>query len=156
MAALMDLVAGDEREILLAITVEDWAGLDDSTRFDAHLSLGGGLDPTWLDLFSEAVRNVSSGDGPSDFIDARRELDGPGDAGDRVIERVDPAWIGAIARLPDHDVDAVAGRWIDLVEEEIGFLPREEKPWIRQLAGDIVGFARAADRSSDVLFAWSL
>ncbi len=99
---------------------------------------------------------MTNGDGPADFIDARRELDGPGDAGERVIERVDPAWIDAIARLPDHDVDAVAGRWIDLVEEEIGFLPREEKPWIRQLAGDIVAFARAADHSADVLFAWSL
>ena len=156
MGALMDLVAGDEREILLAITVEDWAGLDDRGRFDAHLALGGGLDPTWLDLFSEAVRNVTNGDGPADFIDARRELDGPGDAGDRVIERVDPAWIDAVARIADHDVDAVAGRWIDLVEEEIGFLPREEKPWIRQLAGDVVRFARAADHSADVLFAWSL
>jgi hypothetical protein len=156
MGALMDLVAGNEREILLAISVEDWAGFDDASRFDAHLALGGGLDPTWLDLFSEAVRTVTNDDGPADFIDSRRELDGPGDAGDRVIERVDPVWIGAIARLPDHDVDAVAGRWIDLVEEELGMLPREEKPWIRKLAGDIVAFARAADRSPDVLFAWSL
>ncbi len=159
MGSLMDLVAGDERAILLAISVEDWAGFDDRSRFDAHLSLGGGLDPTWLDLFSEAVRTVTRGDGPADFIDARRELDGPeasAESGDRVIERVDPAWIGAIARLPDHDVDAIAGRWVDLVEEELGFLPREEKPWIRQLAGDIVAFARAADRSADVLFAWSL
>jgi hypothetical protein len=156
MSALMDLVAGDEREILLAITVEDWAGFDDRARFPAHLALGGGLDPTWLDLFSEAVRAVTNADGPADFIDARRELDGPGDAGERVIERVDPVWIGAIARLPDHNVDAVAGRWIDLVEEELGFLPREEKPWIRQLAADIVAFARAADRAPDVLFAWSL
>jgi hypothetical protein len=152
----MDLVAGSEREILLAISVEDWAGFDDRSRFDAHLALGGGLDPTWLDLFSEAVRVVTGGDGPADFIDARRELDGPSEEVDRVVERVDPTWIGAIARLPDHDVDAVAGRWIDLVEEELGLLPREEKPWIRQLAGDLVAFARAADRSPDVLFAWSL
>jgi hypothetical protein len=152
----MDLVAGSEREILLAISVEDWAGFDDKSRFDAHLALGGGLDPTWLDLFSEAVRVVTGDDGPADFIDARRELDGSGEEVDRVVERVDPTWIGAIARLPDHDVDAVAGRWIDLVEEELGFLPREEKPWIRQLAGDLVAFARAADRSPDVLFAWSL
>ena len=151
----MDLVAGSEREILLAISVEDWAGFDDASRFDAHLSLGGGLDPTWLDLFSEAVRSITRGDGPADFIDARRELDGA-EEGERVIERVDPGWIGAIARLADHDVDAVAGRWIDLVEEELGFLPREEKPWIRQLAADVVKFARAADRSPDVLFAWSL
>src|SRR5829696_4854246 len=156
MAALMDLVAGDQRDILLAISVEDWAGFDDRSRFDAHLALGGGLDPTWLDLFSEAVRSVIGGEGPADFIDARRELDGAADDAERVIERVDPAWIGAIARLPDHDVDAVAGRWIDLVEEELGFLPREEKPWIRQLAADIVAFARAADRAPDVLFAWSL
>jgi len=156
MGALMDLVAGSEREILLAISVEDWAGFDDRGRFDAHLALGGGLDPTWLDLFSEAVRVVTDGDEPADFIDSRRELDGSADEIDRVVERVDPAWIGAIARLPDHDVDAVAGRWIDLVEEELGFLPREEKPWIRKLAGDIVAFARAADRSADVLFAWSL
>jgi hypothetical protein len=155
MSALMDLVAGSEREILLAISVEDWAGFDDASRFDAHLSLGGGLDPTWLDLFSEAVRSITRGDGPADFIDARRELDGA-EEGERVIERVDPGWIGAIARLADHDVDAVAGRWIDLVEEELGFLPREEKPWIRQLAADVVKFARAADRSPDVLFAWSL
>ncbi|HET9613656.1 MAG TPA: hypothetical protein VFP22_02490 [Candidatus Limnocylindrales bacterium] len=156
MAALMDLIAGDARSILLALTVEDWAGLDDRNRFDAHLSLGGGLDPTWLDLFSEAVRNVTDRDEPSSFLDARRELDGPGEAGDRVIERVDPGWVDSIARLPDHDVDGVAGRWIDLVEEEIGMLPREEKPWIRKLAGDIVAFARAADHSDAVLFAWAL
>ena len=156
MGSLMDLVAGREREILLAISVEDWAGFYARSRFDAHLALGGGLDPTWLDLFSEAVRSVTGGDAPQDFIDARRELDGPGDIGDRMIERVDPAWIGAIARLPDGHVDAIAGRWVDLVEEELGFLPREEKPWIRKLAGDVVAFARAADRSPDVLFAWSL
>jgi hypothetical protein len=156
MGALMDLVAGDAREILLAIAVEDWAGLDDRNRFDAHLSLGGGLDPTWLDLFAEAVRTVARSDGPADFIDARRELDGSAEAADRVIERVDPSWIDAIARLPDRHIDAVAGRWVDLVEEELGMLPREEKPWIRQLASDLVDFARAADHSSDVLFAWSL
>ncbi len=84
------------------------------------------------------------------------ELNGPSDEVDRVIERVDPAWISAVARLADRHIDAIAGRWVDLVEEDLGFLPREEKPWIRQLAGDIVTFARAADRSQDVLFAWSL
>ena len=152
----MDLVAGDERAILLAISVEDWASLDDRGRFDAHLSLGGGLDPTWLDLFSEATRNVTGSDQPSGFLEARRELDGPDGATDRVIERVDPAWIGAIARLSDRAVDGVAGRWIDLIEEEFGELPREEKPWIRQLTGDIVAFARDADQSNDVLFAWAL
>jgi hypothetical protein len=154
--ALMDLIAGDAREILLVLTVEDWAALKDRSRFDAHLSLGGGLDPTWLDLFSEAIRTVTGRDTPADFIDARRELEGPGQLAERSIERVDPAWLAAVARLPDNDVDAVAGRWIDLVEEDLGELPREEKPWIRELAGQIVTFARAADRSQDVIFAWAL
>jgi hypothetical protein len=156
MGALMDLIAGDAREILLALTVDDWAALADRSRVDAHLSLGGGLDPTWLDLFSEAVRTVTGGDTPADFIDARRELDGPGQLAERSIERVDPSWLSAVARLADRDVDAIAGRWIDLVEEDLGELPRDEKPWIRELAGEIVRFARAADRSRDVLFAWSL
>jgi hypothetical protein len=152
----MDLVAGDSREILLAIAVDDWDAFADRTRFDAHLSLGGGLDPTWLDLFAEAVRSVTDADEPRDFLDARRELDGPGDAGERTIERVDPDWISAVAEIADHQIGAIAGRWIDLVEEELGELPREEKPWIRTLAADLVGFARAADRSPAVLFAWSL
>jgi hypothetical protein len=156
MGFLMDLVAGDSREILLAIRIDDWAGLDDTGRFDAHISLGGAMDPTWLDRFSEAVRDVTGSDEPVDFIDARRDLDGPGDLGDRTVERIDPAWISGIARLSEGQVDAVAGRWIELVEEDIGALPREEKPWIRQVAGDLVGFARRSDLSSAVILAWSL
>jgi hypothetical protein len=152
----MDLIAGDAREILLVLTVDDWAALGDRSRFDAHLSLGGGLDPTWLDLFSEAVRSVTGGEAPADFIDARRELEGPGHLAERSIEGVDPAWLDAVARVADRDIDAVAGRWIDLVEEDLGELPREEKPWIRELTGQIVGFARAADPSKDVIFAWAL
>jgi hypothetical protein len=152
----MDLVAGDSREILLAISVEDYASFGDRSRFDAHLALGGGIDPTWLDLFSEATRSVTRRDAPGDFLDARRELEGPGEAGDRSVERVDPRWVSAIAMVRDQEVDAITGRWIDLIEEELGALPREEKPWIRTLAGQIVAFARAADRSPAVLFAWSL
>ncbi|HEX5590754.1 MAG TPA: hypothetical protein VFX65_10735 [Candidatus Limnocylindrales bacterium] len=156
MGFLMDLVAGDSREILLAISVDDWAGFDDPDRFDGHVALGGAMDPTWLDRFSEAVRTVTGADEPADFIDARRELDGPGDIGERTVERVDPSWITAIARVGDRDIDAIAGRWIELLEEEIGALPREEKPWIRQVAGDLVAFARRADASPAVILAWSL
>ena len=61
-----------------------------------------------------------------------------------------------MARISDGSVDAIAGRWIDLVEEELGMLPREEKPWIRDLAGQVVAFCRTADAAPDVLFAWSL
>jgi hypothetical protein len=155
MGAQMDLVAGDSREILLAITMDDWAGLADRSRIDAHLSLGGGLDPTWLDLFAEAVRAVTGSNEPADFIDARQELEGR-QMTERSVERIDRGWLGVIARVPDSDIDAIAGAWIDLVEEDLGGLPREEKPWIRQLAGEIIRFARDSDRSPDVLFAWAL
>jgi hypothetical protein len=156
MAALMDLIAGETREILLALSIEDYDSLDDRSRFDAHLALGGGLDPTWLDLFSEAARTTLVRETPSDFIDARRDLNGRGATGERTVELVDPEWIAAVAGIAEHDIDAVAGRWIDLIEEELGPLPREEKPWIRAFAGEIVAFSRAARRSPAVLFAWSL
>jgi hypothetical protein len=152
----MDLVAGKAEEILLVIGLDDLAALDDRRRFPAHVALGGGLDPTWLDLFAEAVRAVTGGDGPSDFLDARIELDGPADDGQRTIERVDPAWISAVARVPDGEIGAVAAGWVDLIDEELGGLARDEKPWIRDLAGQLVAFCRAADRAPDVLFAWSL
>jgi hypothetical protein len=152
----MDLVAGDSREILLAVAVDDLASFDDPTRFAAHLTFGGAIDPTWLDLFSEAVRTVTGKDEPIDFLDARSELDGPGDAGERTVERIDPGWVTAIARLADRDLDAVAGRWVDLLQVELGDLPREEKPSIRAFARQIVDFARAADRAPAVLLAWSL
>ena len=164
---MMDLVAGDQQEILVAIGTDDLAGLADRRRFPAHLGLGAGLDPTWLDLFSEAARSVNGSDEPQDFLDARRELDSVGAGGpgareaeegwrDRTIERVDPHWVEAIARLDDHEIDRLAGRWIDLLDEELGNLPREEKPWIRQLAGELVAFFRAAQQAPDILFAWSL
>jgi hypothetical protein len=156
MGLVMDLVAGDSREILLAIAMDDLASFDDRARFAAHLTFGGAIEPTWLDLFSAAARSVTGLDDPSDFLDARSELDGPGDAGERTVERIDAGWITAVARLSDRDLDAVAGRWIDLLEEDLGDLPREEKPAIRTFAREIVDFARAADAAPAVLLAWSL
>ncbi len=152
----MDLIAGEAPDILLVIGLDDLAGFDDRRRFPAHLALGSGLDPTWLDLFAEAARGVTGGDGPCDFIDARLELDGLSDAAMPTIERVDPVWIGAVARIGDHELAAIAGRWIELVEDELGELPSDEKPWIRDLAGRLVAFCRVADRAPDVLFAWSI
>ena len=152
----MDLVAGNRREILAAIAAGDWASLDDRARFAAHLALGGALDPTWLDLFSEAVRAVTDRGEPLDFLDARTEIDDPEPTRERTVERVDAGWITAIARVADADVSPIAGRWIDLLEEDVVDLPREEKPWIRKLAGEIVEFARAADRAPAVIAAWRL
>ena len=81
MGLVMDLVAGDSREILLAVAVDDLASFGDRTRFPAHLAFGGAVDPTWLDLFSQAARGVTGGDDPVDFLEARAELEGPGDGG---------------------------------------------------------------------------
>jgi hypothetical protein len=155
MSQLMDLVAGDAAAIVFAIGEDDLAGLDDRERFPAHVALGGGLDPTWLDLFAEAARTVVGREGPGDFLEARIEIGGPGGTA-HSIERVDPAWIWAVARIPDSRVGAIASAWIDLVEEELGPLARDEKPWIRELTGRLIEFSRAADRAPDVLFAWSL
>ncbi len=155
MAPLMDLIAGDRREIVVAFAVEDWESLSDTERFPAHLSLGGGLDPTWLDLFSEAARDATGLPDPVDFLDARDEL-ADSSATDRLLERIDPAWIAAVAALPHERLDAVAGRWIDLLEADLGPLGADEKPWIRALTDDLVTFAQRASGARDVLFAWSL
>jgi hypothetical protein len=157
MGLVMDLLAGDPRELLLAVAMEDAEGLRDTERFAAHLSFGGAIDPTWLDLFSQAARAATGFDEPIDFLDARHEIGGrEGSIGERTVERIDAAWITAVARLHDHDLDAIAGRWIDLLEDDLGDLPREEKPWIRSLAGEIVEFARRADRAPAVILAWTL
>ena len=150
----MDLVAGDARDVVLVLSVDDPGAFSDPDRFTAHLPLGGGLDPTWLDLFSEAVRSVTGGDGPGDFLDARSELDGAVE-GERIVDRVDPEWVEQVAAVPDDLVGALAGRWIELLEEELGLLAREEKPWIRDLAGRIVVFSREASGARDVVFAWA-
>ena len=150
----MDLVAGDARDIVLVLSIDDTQAFEDGDRFVAHLPLGGGLDPTWLDLFSEAVRSVTGGDGPGDFLDARSELDGAVE-GERIVDRVDPEWVAQVAAIPDEHLTALAGRWIELLEEELGLLAREEKPWIRDLTGRIVGFSREASGARDVVFAWA-
>jgi hypothetical protein len=152
--ARMELIAGDARDILVVLSASDGGAGADGSRFAAYLPLGGGIDPTWLDLFAESVRMTLGTDGPVDFIDARYDL-GAEDAG-LIVERIDPGWITAIARLPDARVDAVTGRWIDRLDEEYGALPREEKPWIRDLANQIVAFCRTADAEPDVVFVWSL
>jgi hypothetical protein len=154
MSSLMDLVAGDARDVVLALSVDEADAFSDPDRFTAHLPLGGGLDPTWLDLFSEAVRSVTGSDAPVDFLDARSELEGADGATERIIERVDGGWIVAVAALPDDRLGALAGRWIELLEEELGLLQREEKPWIRDLAARIVAFCRASTGARDVVFAW--
>jgi hypothetical protein len=155
MAMRMELVAGPVATILDALANEDREVLSDAARFPAYLSLSGGMDPTWLDLFSESARLATDRELPVDFIDARIDM-GNSDGDGRTVERVDPSWISAVAAIPDASLGSLTGRWIDRIEEELGDLPREEKPWIRELAGRVVGFCRTADRAPDVLFVWEL
>jgi hypothetical protein len=156
MAARMELVAGDAREVLVVVSLDERDAFHDRSRFDAYLPLGGGMDPTWLDLFAEAVRTVTDQDGPPDFLDARLELGAAEPVSDVMVERVDPGWIDTVARIPESSLDGIAGRWIDRLEEEFGPISGEEKPWIRELAGQVVTFCRAADRAPDVIFLWAL
>jgi hypothetical protein len=151
----MELVAGDVAEILEIVAADDRAALADPARFAAYLSMSGGMDPTWLDLFAESARLATDLETPADFIDARIDL-GVGDGSERTVERVDPTWISSVAAIPDASLGAIAGRWIDRLEDEFGELPRDEKPWIRELAGRIVAFCRAADQGADVVFVWEL
>ena len=149
----MELVAGPAQEILIAVGTEDRASFDDRGRFPAYLSLSGGMDPTWLDLFAEAAR-------PPPIARCRthrrshRARPGRRTSADRRAGRSGLA--SAVAAVPDAVLDALAGRWIDRLEEEFGDLPREEKPLIRELAGRVVAFCRAADRAPDVVFVWEL
>ena len=157
MGSRMELIAGEARDVLVVVGTGEEGAFGDRDRFGAYLSLSGGLDPTWLDFFAEAARAATDLDGPADFIDARTELGGSDDpSGTLTIERVDPGWVSAVARISDGALGAIAGRWIDRLEEELGPLPGEEKPWIRELVGQVIAFCRAADRAPDVLFVWSL
>lgn len=151
----MELIAGDARDILVVLGAAEIGVTPERERYGAHLPMSGAIDPTWLDLFAEAVRAALDTDAPTDFLDARAELGGAGE-GTITIERVEPSWISAVARTPDTAIDAVAGRWIDRLEEEFGPISGEEKPWIRDLAGQVVEFCRTADRSPDVIFVWAL
>ncbi len=157
MGVLMDLVAGDTREILLALGVDDWAGLRDPTRFVAYISLGGGLDTTWLDLFAQAARETTSDASPAPFSESTFALNSRlATATDRTIERVDPDWVDSVAMLPAGQLDRIASRWIDLIDCEECDVDPEDKPMLRQLAGELVDFCRRAEGAEDVLFAWSI
>ena len=157
MTRLMDLVAGDAQEILLAIgTRRPGRRSTIGGGSPAHVALGGGLDPTWLDLFAEAARSVIGRDGP-------RTSSTPGSSStDRARTRTgDRARRSRLDRRPSRASRSArstrspraGSTWS---RRSSASSPRDEKPWIRDLAGELVAFCRAADRAPDVLFAWSL
>lgn len=149
----MDLIAGDERDIVLALAIDDIAAFDDRERFAAHLSLGDTLDPVWLDLFSESVRLTTGRVEPADFRTARTEV--PGTGTERVVERVDPAWVAAVARVPSEQMEAIAAQWRQLLEVGHGVAVADDAtPWLRDLAAGLAAFCRAAETARTVIFAW--
>jgi hypothetical protein len=157
----MDLIAGDAREILLAISTEDWQGLRDPGRFAGYLPLGGRMDPSWLDLLACAAREITADSLPGDFTDACCPLHNPSLARlkgsvDRTIERVEPRWVHEVALLPDRARDAIAARWIELIDLEECEVEPDDKPMIRSLVGELIEFCRRADDAEDVLLAWSM
>ena len=149
MSALMDLVAGDAREILLAHRGRRLGRRSTIGRGSTPTSsLGGGLDPTWLDLFTEAVRTVTGGDEP----DATSSMPGASSTGraswpsGRSSGSIRPG----SARSPgsrDHDVDAVAGPLDRPRRGGAGRPAARGEAVDPAAAGEIVRFARAADRS---------
>jgi hypothetical protein len=153
----MNLIAGDPRDILLALGVDDWAALRDPRRFAAYISLGGGMNPAWLNLFARAARETTGRNAPGPFGEATRALQSRLTAvSDRMVERVDPHWIDDVARLPDGQLDRIAARWIDLIDFEECEVDPDEKPMLRELAGDLLTFCRRARDAEDVLLAWTI
>jgi hypothetical protein len=153
----MDLIAGDARDILLVVSLDEWASLLDRSRFPAHVSLGGRMDPIWLDLFAQAARETAGNDRPGPFSEATRRLEARQIAfADRAVERVDPHWVDEVAFLPDRYLDRIAARWIDLIDREECDVDPEEKPMLRGLAGDLVDFCRRSQSAEDVLVVRSL
>jgi hypothetical protein len=119
------------------------------------------MDPGWLDLFAQAARETTGGPTPRSFSDAASPLESRlrtrlASIGDRSIERVDPRWIDSVACLPDDQIARIAARWIDLIDCQECFVDPEEKPMLRQVAGDLIDFCRRAEGADDVLLAWSI
>ena len=153
----MDLIAGDAREILLALGVDEWRGLEDRARFAAHLPLGCGPDPEWLDLFAQAAREATGKDQPGPLRESTFLLSGRlASFSERMVERVDPRWTDAVARLPDSLVDRIAARWVELLDCQGCEVDAEDKSMLRELAAQLVDFCRRAEGAEDVLFSWSI
>jgi hypothetical protein len=55
--------------------------------------------------------------------------------------------------LPERQLDRIGARWIELVDCKERPVDPEEKPMLRQMAGDLLEFCRRADGAEDVLFA---
>lgn len=144
----LDLVAGDPREILLALAVGDPDALADPERADAYLPLGD-LDPAWLDALTAAVHD-RTGRGPASFRSGLRPL--PERLGRMVeaeVHLVDERWLRALADLADEALEPVARRWLARAgDREPSF---EDVALAVELVAAVVRFARRAATAEAVL-----
>jgi hypothetical protein len=153
----MDLIAGDAREIVLALSVDDWDGLRDRGRFVATLSLGAEMEPEWLDLFALAAREALSGPLPRPFADARSGLRSTRTAlSDRTVERVDRDWIASVAALAPNCHDRIASRWLELLVADGWIADSGESAPLHEVVERLTSFCRAACEAEDVLLAWTI
>ena len=153
----MDLIAGDAREILLALSVDDWDGLRDRGWFVATLSLGAEMEPEWLDLFALAARETSGGPLPGAFTDARRGIRTRGATlSDRTVERVDRDWVASVAALAANHFDRIATRWLELLASESWISNSDDSPPLHEVVERLTSFCRAASVAEDVLLAWDI
>ena len=151
----MDLVAGDARDIVLALSIDDVAAFEDRDRFVAHLPLGGGLDPTWLDLFAEAVRSVTGLDDLADFLDARTELEGAAAQAERIVERVDPSGSRRWRRCPTSGWARWPAAGSSSWRRSWACCHARRSPGSGTWRSGSSPSARAATGARDVVFAWA-
>jgi hypothetical protein len=115
------------------------------------------MEPAWFDLFARAARETTGRNSPGPFSEATLDLQSRlATASDRTVERIDPHWIYAIARLPNDRLDRIAARWIDLIGCEECEVEPDEKPMLREIAGELLAFCRRAQDAEDVVFAWTI
>lgn len=144
----LELVAGDPRELLLALAVGDTDALADPERAVAYLPLGD-LDPAWLDALTAAVHD-RTGRGPASFRAGLRPL--PARLARMVeaeVRLVDEGWLRALADLGPEAVDAVARRWLAR-RGEPGPSP-EAVALAAEIAAAVVRFTRRAATAEAVL-----
>lgn len=144
----LELVAGDPRQLLLALAVGDTDALADPERADAYLPLGD-LGLGWLDALTAAVHELT-GQGPATFRAALRLLpERLAQTLEADVRLVDATWLRALASLADETAPHVADRWLARAGE------RERPPDLVaaavELTGAVVRFARRAAAADAVL-----
>jgi len=148
LAAGLELVAGDPRELVVALAVGDRTALADPERAVALLPLGD-FDPSWLDALSEAIGDVG-GEGMAPFRSGLRPLpDRLARSVEEEVWLVDPSWLNAVAAVADEAVAAVARGW--LARLGMAEPSATDLGLATELAAAIVRFARRATTAEGVL-----